>query len=448
MTARNSLTVILALLIAALPLHPQAPEAPELSLEQAISLALQGNREVRTARMEISKSENNVAISRTYRLPSFDVNVFEGQFLDKVNFTVPEGTWGVYPATGPIPASNTAVSTPAHPFTIVTAKASQPLSRLHGILLGVRLSSLERDEAGEKLKAQQLALVNQVRKIYYAISETQSALAANQATAEALKEQDRVAAENVARRTALQSEELDVKARIARVEYEAATLRHDLVSRKEQLNDVMGRDPRADFMVKALPDISAAAPDLAAGLARALSERPEIREARLKIQEAQTDRDMKKTERIPEVSLDLQYFSAFRINLLPQNVGAVGFSVKWDVFDWGRRNRELANKAIVIDQAGIALKSVESQVAAEVEVQYRKVEDSLRLLDVVKSAQSAAKEKVRIAGERRAQDTALPRDLMDAQSSLAETDYQYRQALASYMSALADYDKATAAQQR
>lgn len=80
------------------------------------------------------------------------------------------------------------------------------------------------------------------------------------------------------------------------------------------------------------------------------------------------------------------------------------------------------------------------------EIQYRKVEDSQRLLDVVKTAQNAAREKVRIASERHAQDTALMKELMEAQSSLAETDYQYQQALSSYMSARADFDKVTAAQ--
>ena len=115
------------------------------------------------------------------------------------------------------------------------------------------------------------------------------------------------------------------------------------------------------------------------------------------------------------------------------------------MFDWGRRRRELANKAIVIDQAGIALKSVETQVAAEVEIQYRKVEDSQRLLSVVRTAQTAAREGVRIASERHAQGTALTKDLMEAQMSLAETEHQYQQALTAYLSARADFDKATAA---
>jgi outer membrane protein TolC len=263
---------------------------------------------------------------------------------------------------------------------------------------------------------------------------------------ETLREQDRVAAEGVARQTALQSEELDVKARIARVEYESATLQHDLASQKEQLNDVLGRDPRTQFRIQLLPDVAPATPDLAAARARALAERPEIREARLKIQAAQTDRDMKKNELLPEVNLNVAFLSPYRLNFLPENIGTAGFSLKWDVFDWGRKRKELANKAIVIDQAGIALKTIESQVAGEVEVQYRKVEDSQRLLEVVKVAQNAARERVRIASERHAQDAALLRDLMEAQASQAATDYQYQQALASYMSARADFDKVTAAQ--
>src|ERR1019366_702184 len=127
---------------------------------------------------------------------------------------------------------------------------------LHGITLGIHLRQLEREEADEKLKAQQLSLVNQVRKLYYGILETQSALAANQSSRETLREQDRVAMESVARQTALRSEELDVKARIAKVEYESATLQHDLASQKEALNDLMGRDPRLQYTVRGLPDVS------------------------------------------------------------------------------------------------------------------------------------------------------------------------------------------------
>ena len=154
---------------------------------------------------------------------------------------------------------------------------------------------------------------------------------------------------------------------------------------------------------------------------------------------------MTKAGRIPEVSVDAQYLSPFRIAFVPENIMAVGVSLKWDIFDWGRRKKEVANKAIVAEQAGIALQSIERRVASEVESEYRKVEDAQRLLEVVAVAQNAARERVRIVSERYARDAALMKDLMDAQASLAQADLQYQQAVESYMSARADFDKATAA---
>jgi outer membrane protein len=434
----------LSLLVVSTPLHAQTP--PELTLEDAVSLALKDNRDMRNARFEIEKSENNIAIARTYRLPTFELNVVEAEFLGQVQFKVPKGAWGVYPATGPIPGTAEPITTPAHPFTVVEAKASQPLSRFSGVRAGIRLRGLERDEAREKLRAQQSELANQVRKLYYSMMETQSALAANQKSVETLGEQDRVASERVSRRTALQSEELDVKARIARVEYESATLEHRLASQKEQLNDLMGRDAATDFTIRPLGNVSMDAPDLAAAQTRALSERPEIRQALLKIGEARADRDVKKAERIPEVNLEVAYLSPFRIAFLPENIGWAGFSMKWDVFDWGRKRKELANKRIVIDQATLALKGVQSQVSFEVESQYARVMESQRLLEVIKTAQEAGREKLRVADERHSRDAALLQDLMEAQASLAETDNQYQQALASYMSARADFEKASGGQ--
>jgi outer membrane protein TolC len=444
---RVARALALSLLVLPISLHPQTPQpAPELTLDDAVSLALKDNRDVRNARFEIEKSENDVAIARTYRLPTFELNVTEAEFLGQFSFKVPAGAWGVYPATGPIPATQEPITTPAHPFTLVEAKASQQLSRFHGLKMGIRLRELERDEAREKLRAQQSELANQVRKLYYGMMETQSALAANQKSIETLGEQDRVAGERVSRRTALQSEELDVKARIARVGYESANLRHRLAAQKEQLNDLMGRDPATEFTIRPLRDVSTDALDLAAARARALSDRPEIRQAILKIGEAQADREVKKSERIPEVSLEVAYLSPFRIAFLPENIAWAGFSMKWDVFDWGRKKKELANKSIVIEQATLALKGVQSQVSFEVESQYVRVMESQRLLEVIKTAQEAARERVRIADERHTRDATLLQDLMEAQGSLAETDNQYQQALAGYLSARADFEKAAGGQ--
>ena len=415
------------------------------ALEQAIALAVKTNRPVTNARLEVEKSDRQIDVARTYRLPSFHFNIFEGEFPGPVNFVYPAGAWGVYPATGPIPATNETITSPRHPFSLIDGSVTQPLSQLPKIRLAVRIRETERDEAREKLAAARLAVVADVRKLYYGILQTRSAIESNESSLRTLRELDRVTSENVAHQVVLKSEALEVKARLAKAEYESAALLHDLAAEKEQLNDLMGRDARTDFSVHALPEPSFAPADLAQVREHALAERPEIREARLRIVEAEQDRALKRAEYIPEVNLKAQYFSPFGVATLPKNIGAVGVQLDWDVFDWGRKKQELAVKDIVIQQAKNALETTQSQVLIEVESRYRKVEETRRMLQVVETAQAAARERVRIANDRYQGEAALLKDLLEAQAAESETDYQRQQALSAYLSAQADFERAGAA---
>jgi outer membrane protein len=257
---------------------------------------------------------------------------------------------------------------------------------------------------------------------------------------------DHVVSDNVAQRITLKSESLEVKARLAKAEYESAALLHELATQKEQLNDLMGRDPSTEFTVQSLPEPSLAAVDLAQARAHALAEHPDIREARLRILAAEQDRRLKRAEFLPTVDLAFQYLSPFDISLLPKNVAAVGVQLNWDVFDWGRKKKELAIKDVTIDQAKNALAATQSQVLREVDNRFRKLEETRRMLNVVQMAQEAGRERVRIAKDRYAGEATLLKDLLESQSALADADYQYQQALSSYLSAQADFDKAVANQ--
>jgi outer membrane protein TolC len=325
----------------------------------------------------------------------------------------------------------------------VTGSLTQPISQQHRIGLGIHLRELERDAAREQYRAARLAVTNGVKKLYYANLQTQSALRANQSALQTLRELDRVVSESVAQQVVLKSDALEVKARIAKAEYEDAALQHGLATQREQLNDLMGRDTRIEFTVRSLPEPSLAPADLAQARTRAAAEHPEILTARLRVREAEQDRNFKKAEYIPDVNFTFQYLSPFHLNPLPRNVAAAGLSLQWDVFDWGRKKKELAIKDQTVEQAKNALMSAESQVLLEVESRYRQVEEARRLLRVVQMAQETAQEKVRIATNRHAERSALLKDLLEAQASLAEVDYQYQQALSAFFSAQSEFDKAS-----
>ena len=83
-----------------------------LSLEATIRIAIENNRQLQTARLEVDKAEANVASARTRRLPAFDLEVTASQLLMPVEFGFPRGAFGEFPGTGPIPAVDTTVQVP------------------------------------------------------------------------------------------------------------------------------------------------------------------------------------------------------------------------------------------------------------------------------------------------------------------------------------------------
>ena len=104
--------------------------------------------------------------------------------------------------------------------------------------------------------------------------------------------------------------------------------------------------------------------------------RPEIRQARLKEQQAEFDRRLAKAEYIPDVSLSVRYLGFHNFEVLPTSVTTAGLFLTWEPFDWGRRANNVAEKAKTVEQARNGAQETESQIAVEVGVKFRKWQES------------------------------------------------------------------------
>ena len=63
-------------------------------------------------------------------------------------------------------------------------------------------------------------------------------------------------------------------------------------------------------------------------------------------------------EYIPDVSLSFNYLSPFNVEFLPKNIMSVGFMVNWDIWDWGRKKKELAEKTLTVKQADLSEREI------------------------------------------------------------------------------------------
>jgi outer membrane protein len=183
--------------------------------------------------------------------------------------------------------------------------------------------------------------------------------------------------------------------------------------------------------------------NLIAARKRALEQRPEIREAGLRLQQANLDKRVKKSEFIPDVSLTFHTVTTMNYsNFVPRSVNGVGIQVEWEVFDWGRKKHELAEKNRTIAQADNTVLETESRVLLEVNSKFRTLQESCQLIRIAKLAQTTARANVQVAAYKYRLDAVLLKDVLTAQTSLANTNYDYQRALLSFWTAKADFEKA------
>jgi outer membrane protein TolC len=286
-------------------------------------------------------------------------------------------------------------------------------------------------------------VVDQVRRAYYAVVETQSVLDSLQASLPYYKESHRLASENRGKETILESDLLNAGAQLLKTQNAIIDANDRVASASEKLNDLMGRDIHTQFRVAAIDTADADLATPEAMEARALQDRPDVKKAKLQVQQADYDARAKKAEYIPELSLAFSYYTTANFeNVLPSNIGTVGLSLKWEPWDWGRKRQEYAEKRVKEEQAKVGVSATERSVQLEVRNACRQLENTRRQLALSDATERAARQKLKEVQEQVKRQAVLSRDLFQTQSELASTDSQQQQALAAFWKARADLRKA------
>lgn len=285
-------------------------------------------------------------------------------------------------------------------------------------------------------------MVADVKQAYYAVLQTESALDAATATVKQYQETDRVVLDYVAQRSVLNSSSLDVKAKLAQAQYQIIQLNDTLLTQKERLNNLMGRDLDAPFRTQQVPPEQPEEIDLKMARQTALAQRPEVKEAEIDTHRAEVDRRLAKSQYIPDAGAAFHFLSPFNTQLLPQNIASAGFEMRWEPFEWGRRRDEVKQKDVVVEQSKYQLSEARAQVLLDVDSSFRKLAESRALLAVAEAARAAANEKLREVNDKFRQSAVLLRDVLEQEAAVATANNEYEESLLAFWSAKASFEKA------
>jgi outer membrane protein TolC len=442
--ANLSLRVAAAAIGAFLMASPAAAQAPAplLTLDDAIAQGIANSRLLKVAALDVDKADDELAALRARRLPTFDVTTLNGTLVAPLDFTFLQGAFGVFPQIGPVPGIDTRIRTDPRLVSLLSVQVGQPLTQLRKIALGERALAVGRRIAEEGVRREEQAVVHDVKRLYYGIIHAQSAIRANQEALALYRELDRIMDEYVAREVVLEGDALQVETALARHEQTGLVLHNTTTSLKEQLNVLLGRDISTDFSVSdalgdAEPDIS-----IAAAQALAVEQRPEVRDAHLKVEQAEYALRLAKEAFVPEISVAFGYVGFYNFEVLPRHVVAVGVQGSWEPWDWGRRKAEAGANARTVEQAKLGVLEAESRVKVDVAARARGMQEARAMLRVADLGRQTAAERLRVALEHFRLQASTERQVLEAQAADAEATLQYQQALADFWTARADFEKA------
>ena len=437
-----ALTIVACLFPLGLLAQQATSDAPLLTLDDAVSIALAKNRLVKNSVLEAEKYDFQVSTARSRRLPHFQFAALGGELLQPFDFTFNKGAFGTYPGVGPIPSKNAEVHTAAQPTAYLTGSLDVPLLQQYKIGLGIRATEVGRQIAKEDVRAERQKIAAEVRSAYFDLVATQAGVDAAREAVKTLEEAQRVTIRYVAENTVLKGDALEVDARLIKAQYDLSVAENGLSTQQEHLNQLLGRDLETPFRVEFMPEEDTTTVTLEQARQQASENRPEIRQAHLKEKEADYDRRIAKAAYIPDLGLAVSYMGIQNVQVLPTNVGVAGFALTWEPFDWGRRHNRLREASNTLAQAHNGAQETQSQIGVEVAAKYRKWKESSLLLKATRTGHEAAAEEFRVTSNRYTEQSALVKDLLQAQARASETEYQYQQALSSYWSALADLHRA------
>ncbi len=250
------------------------------------------------------------------------------------------------------------------------------------------------EQTVQQIREQRNTIVNDVRQAYYSIVEIDNVINATNASIKQYGELDRITQEYVAEEVALQSDSLEVKAKLAQEKFELLQAQDKLQTAKETLNNLLARDLEVPFTVTEDKELSPLEQDLKAAQDTALAKNPTVKEAAIKIDQAENIRRLAKSEYMPDVGASFHYLSPFGVNFVPTNVMAVGLEISWEPFDWGRRRDTVNEKTVEVQQSKLNLAQTKSNVLVDVNKQFRALQESRMAVDVAAAQQDATRMKL------------------------------------------------------
>jgi outer membrane protein TolC len=412
-----------------------APPPRQITLREAVQLALKHNHDIRIAGYTVEEKERAKQAAKSSYFPSIRNDSSFMHATDTELIQIKPGSLGIAGGT-PIPPADAIISQGGKNFTTSGTQITQPLTSLLKIRRENDLAQAELKASREKAQLTGNDVALAVHQVYYQVLIAQAHRSATEARIKASEALQSERVEQVKFGSSLEENLIDSRAEQLQAKQERLTTDFQLTDLKLKLNDLIGL-PLATAL-----DLDPGVPEFQETCQRkdcvtaALASHPEIFAARAQVEEAEAAVHLSKADIwVPDVEAFARYSYQENVPFLARNFGTFGVHFGYDLFDSGRKKALLRERQAQLSQAKENVAKLTDAVELSVETAYNKLERSRQMLKVseevlalrIESNRVRQQELVRGAALNSQADAASAQEY-DAKALLLQSRMDYLQA--------------------
>ena len=417
------------------------PEVRHLTLKEAVTLAMNQNHALKIARLKVAESEQKRAGAKASYFPELKN---ESSFLHTTafqNLEIPAGALGVLPGAGLFPAQDTLINQGRQTFAASGTTLAQPLTQLIRIHQADRIAQSAIASSRDELKKSENEVALKVHELYYSILVARLQKRAAEQEIAFSQARLRESEEDVRNGNALKVAAIEDNAGLLQSQQSALTIDLQLSDLSTELNDLLGLPLDTSL------ELSAVQPAAVDELPRdeyekiAFAENPQIQAASEAVEQAKAGVVAARSAYIPDVTAIARYSYQNGVPFVDHNFGTFGFSLTYDVFDFGKRRAAVRERDVQLAEAKENLTRLKEAVSVQIERSYNKVERTKQMLRVANEVVRLRAEGERLAENQLAQGAVLVSNLRQASAASYKAQADLLQAQLAYLLAGAELDQ-------
>jgi outer membrane protein TolC len=371
-----------------------AAEARQLTLPEAVRLALAQNRALKIARLKVVQDEQKKVAARSGYFPEIKNQSTAGRTTAESNIEIPTGAFGVLPGS-PVPNRDILINQGAQSFVTSGTSATQPLTPLIRIHQANRIAASAVAITRDELKKAENEVALKVHEVYYGILvarlQRRAAEQERGYSRTRLNESD----EEYRNGNALRISTIESRAGVLQAEQSLLTVDLRLSDLNTELNDLLGLPLDTPLVLSPVEPAALDQRSREETLTFAMAENPQIAAATQTVQQARAAVIAAKSAYIPDIVAFARHSYQNGIPFVVHNFGTFGVALNYDVFDFGKRRAVVRERETALAQAQENVERLKEAVSVQIERSLNKVERTKQMLQV-----AAEVVRLRAEGER------------------------------------------------